>query len=239
MRNLSMVVEYDGTHFFGWQYQPNKRTVQGELQTALKKITGDSVKLTGAGRTDQGVHALGQVANFHTDSSLPLLSVKRGVNANIGDDVRVKDIAIVPDDFNSRYSAKAKIYHYHITLEPSPFRLRYYWYLKQEPDVPTMLKILPRLIGQRDFQNFSVRNGSDNTVCNVIDIEVTHEDNKMLVRVEGDRFLRKMIRGIVGFLVDAGRGRFTPADVEKCFGDQKPNIYFAPPQGLFLVAVKY
>lgn len=239
MRNLSMIVEYDGTHFFGWQYQPNKRTVQGELQAALRKITGNSVKLTGAGRTDHGVHALGQVANFHTDSSLPLLSMKRGVNASIGDDVRVKDITVVPDDFNSRYSAKAKVYHYHITLEPSPFRLRYYWYLKQKPDVETMLKILPALTGQRDFQNFSVRNGSENTVCNVIDIGVTHEDSEILVKVEGDRFLRKMVRGIVGFLVDAGRGRFTLAEIEKCFGGQKPSIHFAPPQGLFLVSVRY
>lgn len=239
MRNLSMVVEYDGTHFFGWQYQPNKRTVQGELQAALRKITGNSVKLTGAGRTDHGVHALGQVANFLTDSSLPLLSMKRGVNASIGDDVRVKDITVAPDDFNSRYSAKAKVYHYHITLEPSPFRLRYYWYLKQTPDVDTMLKILPSLTGRHDFQNFSVRNGSENTVCNVIDIEVTHEDSEICVKVEGDRFLRKMVRGIVGFLVDVGRGRFTIPDVEKCFSGQKPSIHFAPPQGLFLVSVIY
>jgi tRNA pseudouridine38-40 synthase len=239
MRNLSMVVEYDGTHFLGWQHQPNKRTVQGELQSALKKITGNSVKLTGAGRTDQGVHALGQVANFHTDSALPLLSMKRGVNSSVGDDVRVKDITVVPDDFHSRYSAKAKIYHYNITLEPSPFRLRYYWFLKQKPDVTTMSRVLPTLTGKRDFRNFSVRNGTENTVCDVVNIEVTHEDSEILVKVEGDRFLRKMIRGIVGFLVDVGRGRFTLADVEKCFGDHKPSIHFAPPQGLFLVAVKY
>lgn len=239
MRNLSIIVEYDGTHFFGWQHQPNKRTVQGELQTALRKITGTDVKLTGAGRTDQGVHALGQVANFHTDSSLPLLALKRGVNASVGDDVRIKEITVVPDDFNSRYSAKTKIYHYNITLEPSPFRLRYSWYLKHKPDVSTMLKILPSLTGQRDFRNFSVRNGSDNTLCNLVNMEVLHEESQILVKVEGDRFLRKMIRGIVGFLVDVGRGRFTFADVEKCFSDQKPGIHFAPPQGLFLVAVKY
>jgi tRNA pseudouridine38-40 synthase len=239
MRNLSMVVEYDGTRFFGWQYQPSKRTVQGELQSALKKIVGDNVKLTGAGRTDQGVHALGQVANFHTASQLPLLSIKKGVNASIGDDVRVKDITVAPDDFNSRYAAKAKVYHYHLTLEPSPFRLRYYWYLKQRPDINVMQRILPLLSGERDFRNFSVMNGSDNTICNLFDIEVTQEDTQILVKVEGNRFLRKMIRGIVGFLVDAGRGRFTLVDVENCFGDEKPSINFAPPQGLFLVAVKY
>jgi tRNA pseudouridine38-40 synthase len=239
MRNLSVVVEYDGTRFFGWQYQPNKRTVQGELQAALKKIAGGDIKLIGAGRTDQGVHALGQVANFHTACQLPLLSIKKGVNASIGDDVRVKDIAIAPDDFNSRYAAKAKVYRYHMTLEPSPFRLRYYWYLRQRPDVDIMQRILPLLTGERDFKNFAVMNGSDNTVCNLYDLELTQEDTQIMLKVEGNRFLRKMIRGIVGFLVDAGRGRYTLSDVENCFSDEKPNINFAPPQGLFLVAVRY
>lgn len=239
MRNLSMIVEYDGTHFFGWQHQPNRRTVQGELQSALKKITGEDVKLTGAGRTDQGVHASGQVANFHTDSPLPLLSIKRGVNASVGDDVCVKDVAVVPDDFNSRYSAKGKVYQYHITLEASPFRLRYYWYLKQRPDIEIMQRVLPLLAGQRDFKNFSICNGSDNTVCNLRDMKVSQEDTQIIVTVEGDRFLRKMIRGIVGFLVEAGRGRFALADVESCFREPKPYINFAPPQGLFLIAVKY
>jgi tRNA pseudouridine38-40 synthase len=239
MRNLSMIVEYDGTRFFGWQHQPNKRTVQGELRSALKKITGEDVKLTGAGRTDQGVHALGQVANFHTDSPLPLFSIKRGVNASVGDDVWVKDVAVVPDDFNSRYSAKGKVYQYRITLEASPFRLRYYWYLKQRPDIEIMQRFLPLLAGQRDFKNFSIRNGSDNTICNLLDMKVSQEDTQIIVTVEGDRFLRKMIRGIVGFLVEAGRGRFTLADVGSYFAEPKPYINFAPPQGLFLVTVKY
>ncbi len=239
MRNLSMVIEYDGTHFFGWQYQPNRRTVQGELQSALKKITGENVKLTGAGRTDQGVHALGQVANFQTVSALPLLAVKKGVNATIGDDIRVKDVAVVPDEFNSRYSAKAKVYHYYMTLEPSPFRLRYYWYLKHAPDIDIMNKTLPNLAGERDFKNFSVHNGSDNTVCNILSLEVSQEDTQILVKVEGNRFLRKMMRGIVGFLVDIGRGRYALADVDSFFGAEKRSINFAPPQGLFLVNVKY
>ena len=239
MRNLSIVIEYDGTHLFGWQYQPNKRTVQGELQSALRKILGEEIKLTGAGRTDQGVHALGQVANFHTDTQLPLHSIRKGVNSLIGDDVYVKDIAVVPDDFDSRYSAKTKVYHYHMTLEPSPFRLRYCWYLKHAPAVETVRKAIPSLIGQRDFKNFSVRNGSDNTLCNIIDLEMSQEDSKMLIRVEGNRFLRKMVRGIVGFLVDVGRGRFALSEVSEFFEEPKRDINFAPPQGLFLVGVNY
>ena len=234
-----MIVEYDGTRFFGWQYQPNRRTVQGELQGALKKITSGEIKLTGAGRTDQGVHALGQVANFHTESDLPLLSIKKGTNALLGDDVNVKDITVVPDEFNSRYGAKAKIYRYNITLEPSPFRLRYYWFLKHTPDVVLMQKVIPSLVGRKDFENFSVRNGSDNTVCDVRDIAVTREDTRIVITVEGDRFLRKMVRGIVGFLVDIGRGRFSVDRANDFFDGPNRDINFAPPQGLFLVAVKY
>ena len=239
MRNLSVLVEYDGTRFFGWQYQPTKRTVQGELQKALGKITGELVKLVGAGRTDQGVHALGQVANFHTETEIPLFSLKKGTNSLVGDDLYVKDIAVVPDDFHSRYWAKSKIYEYHLILEPSPFRLRYSWYLKQTPDIVMMQRSIPQLEGKRDFRNFSMRNGSDNTVCNVHHIDVDHEDDKIVIRIEGDRFLRRMVRGIVGFMVDLGRLRFALADIPAFFDKRAGEINFAPPQGLFLSEVKY
>ncbi|UCG30839.1 MAG: tRNA pseudouridine(38-40) synthase TruA [candidate division WOR-3 bacterium] len=239
MRNLSMVVEYEGTHFFGWQYQPAKRTVQGELQAALKKVIGENIKLVGAGRTDQGVHALGQVANFHTDSQLPLLSLKKGTNALVGDDLYVREIAVVPQDFHSRYSAKSKLYDYHLTLEPSPFRLRYSWYLKQMPDVTVMQRAIPLLCGKRDFKNFSVHNGTDNTVCNVHDISVIHDDTQIIIKIEGDRFLRKMVRGIVGFMVDLGRGRFATSDIPRFFDERTSGVNFAPPQGLFLTTVRY
>ncbi len=239
MRNLSMIIEYEGTHFFGWQYQPNRRTVQGELQAALRKLTAEDVKLTAAGRTDQGVHALGQVANFHTDCRIPLHSIRKGTNSLVGDDINVRDVTVVPDDFNSRFSAKTKVYHYNITLEPSPFRLRYAWYLKQTPDVSTIEKAIPSLVGNRDFENFSVRNGSDNTMCNIYDITLTREGSMIRIEVEGDRFLRKMVRGLVGFLVDIGRARFSVAEVAGFFDEAKRDINFAPPQGLFLVTVKY
>ncbi|UCF70395.1 MAG: tRNA pseudouridine(38-40) synthase TruA [candidate division WOR-3 bacterium] len=239
MRNLSIIIEYDGTRFFGWQYQPNKRTVQGEIQTALKKVIGGDVKLTGAGRTDHGVHALGQVANFHTASQLPLLSIKKGINSLTGDDVYIRDIGVVADDFNSRFSAKSKVYDYRIALEPSPFRLRYSWYVKQVPDIALMQRAIPSLIGQRDFAGFAVQNGSENTVCNVHEISVNRESNQIYIRVRGDRFLRKMVRGLVGFMVDIGRGRFSLADVSGFFDGSRTGINFAPPQGLFLVSIEY
>jgi tRNA pseudouridine38-40 synthase len=234
-----MIIEYEGTHFFGWQYQPNRRTVQGELQAALRKLTGEEIKLTAAGRTDQGVHALGQVANFHTECQLPLHSIKKGTNSLVGDDINVRDVTVVPDDFNSRFSAKTKIYQYNITLEPSPFRLRYSWFVKQTPDLSAVKKAIPGLVGYRDFEKFSVRNGSENTMCNVYDITVTREGSMIRIDVEGDRFLRKMVRGLVGFLVDVGRARFSAAEVGDFFDEPERDINFAPPQGLFLVTVKY
>jgi tRNA pseudouridine38-40 synthase len=234
-----MVIEYDGTRFFGWQYQPNKRTVQGEIQTALKKVTGEDIKLTGAGRTDQGVHALGQVANFHAASQLPLLSIKKGTNSLIGDDVNIKDIGVVADDFHSRFSAKSKVYDYHIALEPSPFRLRYSWFLKQVPDITMMQKAIPLFVGEKDFRQFSVQNGSENTICNLQEISVSREDAQIYIRIKGDRFLRKMVRGLVGFMVDIGRGRFVATDVAGFFNGSRGGINFAPPQGLFLISVQY
>jgi tRNA pseudouridine38-40 synthase len=234
-----MIIEYDGTSFFGWQYQPDRRTVQGEIQTALRQITGEEINLTAAGRTDQGVHALGQVANFHTGSELTLSVIQRAVNALVSDDVHVREITVVPDEFNSRFWAKAKVYHYNITLEPSPFRLRYYWYLAHAPDITIMQSVASSLAGERDFKNFSVHNGENNTVCNVHTITLQREDNRIVMKLEGNRFLRKMVRGIVGFLVDVGRGRFPVPDSRDYFTGIRKDFTFAPPQGLFLVEVKF
>ncbi|MBE0433394.1 tRNA pseudouridine(38-40) synthase TruA [candidate division WOR-3 bacterium] len=239
MRNLSIVVEYDGTAFYGWQQQPDKRTVQGELETVLGKITGEEIKLTAAGRTDQGVHALGQVANFHTESQLDLDAIKNGANSMAGDDLHIKDIAVVPEDFNSRYWAKSKVYEYHLTFEPSPFRTRYTWYLKQPLDIARMRAAIPSLTGKRDFSHFSVRNGSALAVCDVRDITLAGASTEVVIRVEGDRFLRKMVRGIVGFLVDVGRGRFAVNSAAEIFSGARQDINFAPAQGLFLVSVSY
>lgn len=239
MRNLSIIVEYDGTGFFGWQHQPDRRTVQGELETVLGRITGEEIKLTAAGRTDQGVHALGQVANFHTGSPLEPEAMKNGANSMTGDDLHIKDIAVVPEDFNSRYWAKSKIYAYHMIFEPSPFRTRYTWYLKQPLDTARMRAALPSLAGRRDFSNFSVRNGSLNTVCDVRNITVEESAAGLVIRVEGDRFLRKMVRGIIGFLVDVGRGRYGVDSAAEIFNGTRQDINFAPAQGLFLVSVAY
>lgn len=239
MRNVRIILEYDGTDFSGWQQQPGERTVQGELESVLGRITGEEVKLTGAGRTDQGVHALGQVANFHTASPLEPQAMMKGANAMTDDDLHIKAIDVVPDDFSSRYWAEGKIYEYHIIFDPSPFRRRYTWYLRQTVDTARMRAALPSLAGRRDFSAFSVRNGPDNTVCDVRALSVEEAPAGIVIRIEGDRFLRKMVRGIAGFLADVGRGRFGAETADEIFRGTRQDINFAPAQGLFLVSVSY
>jgi len=234
-----MLIEYDGTDFFGWQYQPRKRTVQGEIERALQQLTNENIRIIGAGRTDQGVHALGQIANFHTASQLACIRIRDGTNSLIGDDVYVKKIDQVSDDFHSRYSAKCKIYHYHMIFEPSPLKLRYNWFSKYELDISKMEKVKSELIGEHDFRNFSVNNGDDNTICTLHSIDLTENKAEIIIKLSGNRFLRKMVRGIVGFMHDVGRGRFSSDSAHDLFCGKIKKIYFAPPQGLCLVKVKY
>ena len=239
MRNLKMLIEYDGTDFFGWQYQPEKRTVQGEIEVALKKITCENIKIIGAGRTDQGVHALGQVANFYTSSNLDFHQVKNGINSLTGDDIYIKSVDLVDDKFNSRYAAKTKLYHYHIIFEPLPTKIRYNWFVKFKLNVSRMKKVIPYLSGECNFSNFSAEDENDNKICKIYNMNLTDNNSHIIIKIEGNRFLRKMMRGIVGFMYDVGRGRFSPGNTEDVFNNKIKDIYFAPPQGLFLEQVRY
>lgn len=236
---MRLLIEYDGTNFFGWQSQPNKRTVQGEIKAALHEITNENIKIIGAGRTDRGVHALGQVANFHTSSNIDLQQMRKGVNSLTGEDIFIKSIDRVDDKFHSRYSAKTKIYHYHIIFEPSPLKIRSNWFVNIKLDIPRMKKVIPHISGEHDFRNFSAADENNNKVCKIFNINLTEEDSHIIVNIEADRFLRRMVCGIVGFLYDIGRGRFSPGNTEDVFARSLNDIYFAPPQGLFLMRVRY
>jgi tRNA pseudouridine38-40 synthase len=239
MRNIRMVLEYDGTDFFGWQYQPHKRTVQGEIEIALSKITNETVRIIAAGRTDRGVHARGQVINFFTSSKLGLRQMRTALNSLTADDIYVRSISQVDDAFHSRYSAKSKVYNYYINFEPSPFTIRYNWYVGCTLDRPCMKKIIPYVVGEHDFINFSAGDENDSKLCTIFTMNLTEEYSGIIIHFEGDRFLRKMLRGIVGFMYDVGRGRFSPHDVKNVFTGSLRDIYFAPPQGLCLVEVRY
>ena len=234
-----MTIEYDGTDFCGWQYQPDHRTVQGDIEGALERLTDETIRIIGAGRTDQGVHALGQVANFHTATDMPLHKIKQGINALTKDDIYVKSVESVESGFHSRFSAKAKVYRYHILREPSPLKIRYGWYTRRRLNVPTMKRVIPMVLGEHDFKNLSAHSEAENTLCTISGMSLTVDAHSIIIKIEGNRFLRKMIRGIVGFMYDVGRERFSPENINDVFKDRIKDIYFAPPHGLCLVEVKY
>jgi len=239
MKNIKLVIEYDGTDFCGWQYQPDERTVQGEIEDVLKKLLSERIRIIGAGRTDQGVHARGQVANFHTSSTLPLTKMLIALNSLTGSDVNIKKISYTSEDFHSRFSAESKVYEYNIVLKPSPFALRYNWFVKYELDLDKMNIAKNTLTGKHDFKYFSTETEKENTFCIVESISLTQRDSRIIIKIEGDRFIRKMVRGIVGFLHDVGRGYYRSSQAKDVLAGKIKNLFFAPPQGLFLVKVKY
>lgn len=234
-----MVLEYDGTDFHGWQYQPDERTVQGELEHAICRLTQEKIRVIGAGRTDQGVHAYGQVANFSTDCAMELHNMRKAINAMTSEDLSVRSIEEVPSDFHSRYSARTKTYTYYLLHEPSPLRRRYAWILGHGLDVEEMRKSAGLLVGKHDFRYFAVGNGDNDGACTIRDVTVQADRQQTTIIVEGDRFLRKMVRGMVGFLYDVGRKRYQPHDTHKVFDGRLKDLFFAPAHGLFLVKVHY
>jgi len=240
MKNIRIIVEYDGTDFYGWQEQPVHRTVQGELQRGASRIMGEEIRVIGAGRTDHGVHALGQVAHFFTAQDRPIEAIRTGINAVTGSDVNIRSLTEVDLSFHSRFSARSKIYRYHIAVEPRPIRERYSWTIPYRIDYERMSAAAAMFNGRLDFRSFSVQEDpGKNSFCEIKEISLTMIDGEIIITVEADRFLRRMVRGLVGFLTDVGRGRFKPEDALEAQQGKVKNMFFAPARGLFLVKVNY
>ena len=245
LRNIRLVVAYDGTRYHGWQRQKNGLTIQAVIEERLQLMTQSPVKLLASGRTDAGVHALNQVCNFKTPSQIPIDTLKRGLNALLPPDILVKEAAVVPVEFHSRYRAKSKIYEYRILNRPNPdiFRRNVLWHIRFPLNVEPMSECLSIIKGTHDFSAFK-SSGSANIdpvrtiLSNCIESD---EDGVLRIIVEGDGFLRHMVRNIVGTLVEAGTGRMDLKRFAEVLesGDRQMAGRKAPPQGLFLVAVKY
>ncbi|MEJ2568045.1 MAG: tRNA pseudouridine(38-40) synthase TruA [candidate division WOR-3 bacterium] len=236
MQNIKIIVEYDGTDFYGWQIQPGKRTVQGELEKALKTIFNKKIRITGSGRTDAGVHALGQVASFAVPERMPPKELKSAINGNIPPDILIKQCKKVSENFNARFSANSRIYRYQIAKEKSDFIKRYFLQIAETLDIKEMKKARRELLGKRNFANLATK---DSGICLLKRIKISEDKNNILIEIEADRFLRRMVRGIVGLLINAGKEKLTPSDVKKILSGEKRRPPVAPPQGLFLVKVKY
>lgn len=245
--NYKLTIAYDGSDYSGWQVQPNGISIQSKLEEAIAVIVRHSVRVIGSGRTDAGVHALGQVAHFYCDVSLDLFRFLGSVNGLLPKDIRIKSIDPVPLNFHAQKSAVGKIYHYHICLDKiqSPFNRRYSYKVHEKVDLDLLEKGAQLFIGTHDFSSFAneAHTGAAqaNPIRNLKRLDLVHEDEGIRLEFEGDGFLYKMVRNIVGTLLEVARGKILLEDVNKIFEakDRRKAGMAVPPHGLFLVEVHY
>lgn len=244
MRNIKLLVEYDGTNYHGWQRQLNAITIQEIMENMLFRITSEKTTIIASGRTDSGVHALGQVANFKTTSQIDDISFKKAFNSLLPKDIVVKDAVTVDDNFHSQHYAKSKIYRYCILKRsyPSAFDYRYSWLIKQPLDIDAMKEAALFLIGTHDFSSFrSSTCEAKDPVRTLIRLDIEKESDMLIFYFEADGFLKQMVRNIMGTLVYVGNGRFKPTTMKIILENKNRTSAgpTAPPQGLFLIEVKY
>ena len=251
MRNFKLTIAYDGTDFHGWQFQVNKPTVQGAIVAVLRRLTQENVQLLGAGRTDAGVHALGQVGSFRTLSPLSASEFQRALNALLPPTIRIVAAEEKGPDFNARWSAKGKVYRYRIyrgKVVP-PMLWRYVLHYPFPLDEEAMKDAASRFVGAHDFTSFAASTGSedDDKERNMereifaTELERTDDGEELWFTVHGRSFLRYMVRKMVGTLLEVGRGKLTSEDIDKLYDlkDRSKSGPTVPPQGLFMVRVDH
>lgn len=244
MRNIALLISYDGTDYHGWQCQPNLITVEEVLRQKVERIVNHSVKLYGGARTDSGVHAYGQVANFHTGNRIDINNLLKGLNSILPKDIRVISAEVVEDSFHARYSAKSKTYFYTILNQPfdSPFYSRYIWHIPYSINVTSMDRAIKIIKGVHDFSAFKKKNEVyHSNIREVLRAGVKKRGAFIYIVIEATGFLRFMVRNIVGTLMLIGTGRIE----EKALMDillsceREKAGPTAPAKGLFLKQIKY
>lgn len=242
MRITKLVLSYDGTDYCGWQRQPDERTVQGVVEDALTELAGRRISVAGAGRTDAGVHARGQVASFQAELRLGGGELLRALNALLPDDIRVLSAGPAPPGFHARKSAQSKVYRYRIlnSLRISPFHFRYVLHWPGRLDIEKMSEAAGKFIREADFTAFS-SNRLLHPIRRVGRSEIRKTGSEIVYTIEADGFLRYMVRTIVGTLIEVGRGRIEPGAIEDLFAGKKRTLRSptAPAKGLCLVKVVY
>ncbi|HEY1924196.1 MAG TPA: tRNA pseudouridine(38-40) synthase TruA [Candidatus Acidoferrum sp.] len=251
MRHFKITIAYDGTDFHGWQFQPGKPTIQGELVGILRKLTQENVQLAGTGRTDAGVHALGQVASFKTQSGLSAGQFQHALNCLLPPTIRIVGCEEVGPDFSARFSARGKIYRYRIYRGPivPPMLYRYVLHYPWPLDEDAMRAAAAKFVGTHDFTSFAASTGSEeDDKERVMDREifsielVRSPDNEELVfTVHGRSFLRYMVRKMVGTLLHVGQGKLAPEDIERLFKlrDRSKSGPTVPAHGLIMVSAEH
>lgn len=242
MRNIKLLLEYDGTDFVGWQTQSNGRSVQEELEKATAQILQEKVSIIGAGRTDAGVHARGQVANFRTEKPFDVDSLHAGLNGVLPQDIVVHRVEEVDIAFHARYDAVGRRYQYYISKISTALWRKYCWHVKFPLDVRLMNQAAQFILGTHDFESFCKANSdSKHFFCTINDAHWYEESERSIFNIRANRFLHGMIRALVGTMVDVGRG-YTSLEYFLEILEKKNRSgagMSAPPQGLFLEEVLY
>ena len=244
MRNIKITIEYDGTNYHGWQVQPNAITIQAAIQDALAKITKTQTQIIGAGRTDTGVHAAGQVANFHTRSQMPPIAFQKGLNAILPRDIVIVNAEEVPPDFHARFSAVSRTYQYTILNRayPSALLRNNAYFFPNTINVQSANTVCQSLVGVRDFSSFQ-RSGSEriNPICEIYECQCWQDQDLVYFEVEADAFLRGMVRAIVGTTLKLHNREDGVNQLHEILDVRDRSLAgaSAPPHGLSLLCVKY
>jgi tRNA pseudouridine38-40 synthase len=263
MRNLRLVLSYDGSEFSGWQVQPDAATVQGTLASAIGRITGEKVLPQGSGRTDAGAHALAQVATFVTESSVPTANFLKALNDILPAAIRVLEVTEAPEDFHARHSARAKTYRYRILRDSicPPFLARYVWHFPYPLDEDAMAQAAALVVGEHDFTSFAavdpersrwseevsqgdapeLREKMPENVRRIFSSSWERQEKELVYTVRGSGFLHHMVRNLVGTFILVGKGTLQVADVTRILEARNRSAAgaTAPASGLFLVNVEY
>ena len=243
MPRFKLVIEYAGTRYSGWQIQKNARTVQGELDRAIREATGErDVELSGSGRTDAGVHALAQVAHLDVATTLPPETLRRRINDALPSDVNVLRVDKVRHKFHARHDAVARSYIYQVSRRRTAFGKPFVWWVKDDLDLPRMRDAARRFVGRHDFRSFSDDDPEEKSTEVVVDgLEIYEDGDLLVVHVEGSHFIWKMVRRVVGVLVEVGRGGLSADEAASMLVERSdlPARLTAPASGLFLERVYY
>jgi tRNA pseudouridine38-40 synthase len=244
MPTIKLILEYDGSAYAGWQRQPDQPTIQEAVETAIKDVTQLAVPVIGAGRTDAGVHALGQVASFCINRVMTTREWTRALNAHLPDTIAVQSVTLMPDAFHARYSAKGKLYEYRLLNRDTRPALdrQYCWHIYKPLNDAAMNHAAMALVGSHDFSSFQTQpTDNEDPVCCIERLTVFRQGDSLRIEAYADRFLKQMVRSIVGTLVEVGVGKRLPDDLRTILNarDRSAAGKTAPPHGLFLMRVDY
>ena len=238
-----MTIAYDGSNLYGWQIQKKGRTVQGDIEDALKKIfKNNNINLIGAGRTDSGVHALGQTANIKIDTDMQSKKLKDALNGNLNNDIYISDCEEIDEKFHSRFSAVKREYKYKVRTLFSPINRKYVWSLNDNINIDVLHKCAKLVLGEHDFTQLSKKNEElENRICNVYDSQWEIDGHRINYVIQANRFLHHMVRYIVGVMIEVSKNHILSIKDFKSMinGENRKTIFRAPAQGLYLKKIYY